>query len=183
MVMRWSSVRSAGTSPPECRVGRRSCSTRTSSTSTRTWWAWRTLDAEDGNWLAGIVAEHAEQTGSLIAQELLADWPSSLRRFAKVMPRDYRRVLDAIALAESEGRNVDEAIMEAKPWLTERFHEGRTATAGAAACRHPHPGLARGVRVVRESKLRTQAARCMDCGIPFCHNGCPLGNLIPGGTT
>jgi glutamate synthase (NADPH/NADH) small chain len=27
--------------------------------------------------------------------------------------------------------------------------------------------------------LTTQAARCMDCGIPFCHNGCPLGNLIP----
>jgi glutamate synthase (NADPH/NADH) small chain len=27
--------------------------------------------------------------------------------------------------------------------------------------------------------LRKQAARCMDCGIPFCHNGCPLGNLIP----
>ena len=28
-------------------------------------------------------------------------------------------------------------------------------------------------------RLRVQAARCMDCGIPFCHNGCPLGNLIP----
>ena len=27
--------------------------------------------------------------------------------------------------------------------------------------------------------LETQAGRCMDCGIPFCHNGCPLGNLIP----
>ena len=27
--------------------------------------------------------------------------------------------------------------------------------------------------------LRDQAARCMDCGIPFCHQGCPLGNLIP----
>ena len=27
--------------------------------------------------------------------------------------------------------------------------------------------------------LKTQASRCMDCGIPFCHNGCPLGNLIP----
>jgi glutamate synthase (NADPH/NADH) small chain len=27
--------------------------------------------------------------------------------------------------------------------------------------------------------LQDQAARCMDCGIPFCHNGCPLGNLIP----
>jgi len=27
--------------------------------------------------------------------------------------------------------------------------------------------------------LRTQGARCMDCGIPFCHKGCPLGNIIP----
>jgi len=27
--------------------------------------------------------------------------------------------------------------------------------------------------------LRAQAARCMDCGIPFCHQGCPLGNVIP----
>src|SRR5918992_1317937 len=30
-----------------------------------------------------------------------------------------------------------------------------------------------------DDKLRAQAARCMDCGIPFCHQGCPLGNIIP----
>lgn len=30
-----------------------------------------------------------------------------------------------------------------------------------------------------EKALRDQGARCMDCGIPFCHSGCPLGNLIP----
>ncbi|MDH6195376.1 glutamate synthase (NADPH/NADH) small chain [Mycobacterium frederiksbergense] len=30
-----------------------------------------------------------------------------------------------------------------------------------------------------DGKLQDQASRCMDCGIPFCHNGCPLGNLIP----
>jgi glutamate synthase (NADPH) small chain len=30
-----------------------------------------------------------------------------------------------------------------------------------------------------ESRVRDQGARCMDCGIPFCHEGCPLGNLIP----
>ena len=30
-----------------------------------------------------------------------------------------------------------------------------------------------------EDKLREQASRCMDCGIPFCNNGCPLGNIIP----
>ncbi len=28
-------------------------------------------------------------------------------------------------------------------------------------------------------RVRAQAGRCMDCGIPFCHHGCPLGNLIP----
>lgn len=30
-----------------------------------------------------------------------------------------------------------------------------------------------------EERLRTQAARCMDCGVPFCHNGCPVNNIIP----
>ena len=30
-----------------------------------------------------------------------------------------------------------------------------------------------------EKELQDQGARCMDCGVPFCHSGCPLGNLIP----
>src|SRR5687767_14002608 len=30
-----------------------------------------------------------------------------------------------------------------------------------------------------DEKLNQQSARCMDCGVPFCHNGCPLGNVIP----
>lgn len=34
-------------------------------------------------------------------------------------------------------------------------------------------------RPATEKYLSTQSARCMDCGIPFCHQGCPLGNLIP----
>ena len=32
---------------------------------------------------------------------------------------------------------------------------------------------------LEEKKIKDQGARCMDCGIPFCHSGCPLGNLIP----
>jgi len=35
------------------------------------------------------------------------------------------------------------------------------------------------VRPAPEPELREQGGRCMDCGVPFCHNGCPLGNLIP----
>ena len=49
--------------------------------------------------------------------------------------------------------------------------------------RRPVPVRLRDWREVYEpfpaDKLRTQAGRCMDCGIPFCNNGCPLGNIIP----
>jgi glutamate synthase (NADPH/NADH) small chain len=49
--------------------------------------------------------------------------------------------------------------------------------------RRPVPVRLRDWREVYEDfpldKVKTQAGRCMDCGIPFCNNGCPLGNLIP----
>jgi glutamate synthase (NADPH/NADH) small chain len=49
--------------------------------------------------------------------------------------------------------------------------------------RRPVPVRLRDWKEVYESfpvdRLRVQAARCMDCGIPFCNDGCPLGNLIP----
>ncbi|MGC4001774.1 MAG: glutamate synthase subunit beta [Pirellulales bacterium] len=33
--------------------------------------------------------------------------------------------------------------------------------------------------ILPDEELRTQGARCMDCGVPFCHTGCPVGNIIP----
>lgn len=35
------------------------------------------------------------------------------------------------------------------------------------------------LRVLSPEEITTQGARCMDCGVPFCHTGCPLGNIIP----
>lgn len=35
------------------------------------------------------------------------------------------------------------------------------------------------LKVLPQEELTTQGARCMDCGVPFCHTGCPLGNIIP----
>ena len=35
------------------------------------------------------------------------------------------------------------------------------------------------LKVLPSEEMQTQGARCMDCGIPFCHTGCPLGNIIP----
>jgi glutamate synthase (NADPH/NADH) large chain len=59
------------------------------------------------------VARHAQLTGSPVAERLLADWDGALCRFTAVVPRDYKRVLEATRRAEQDGRPVDEAIMEA----------------------------------------------------------------------
>lgn len=65
--------------------------------------------------LKDIVTRHAEETGSTVAAALLEDWDAALGRFTEVMPRDYKRVLDARAEALEEGLDEDQAnarIME-----------------------------------------------------------------------
>ncbi|MEV0086881.1 glutamate synthase large subunit [Saccharopolyspora sp. NPDC050642] len=69
--------------------------------------------AKELKWLHEIVQRHHELTGSAVAASLLGDWPRRSAAFTKVMPRDYQRVLDAMRMAKIEGRDVDEAIMEA----------------------------------------------------------------------
>ena len=59
-----------------------------------------------------LVSRFHAETGSKVAAALLADWDKSLVRFTMVMPRDYRRVLDAIAKAEREGLDVERVVME-----------------------------------------------------------------------
>jgi glutamate synthase (NADPH/NADH) large chain len=68
---------------------------------------------EDQEFLRLLVERHLEATDSAVARELLADWTTALGHFVRVMPVDYRRVLEATAKAEADGRDVDDAIMEA----------------------------------------------------------------------
>ncbi|WP_199430454.1 glutamate synthase large subunit [Qaidamihabitans albus] len=71
------------------------------------------LDDEDVEFLREAVERHYTETSSAVAHALLTDWEAALPRFAKVMPKDYKRVLRAQAAAERDGRDVNEAIMEA----------------------------------------------------------------------
>ena len=61
----------------------------------------------------GMVRTHADQTGSLLAYRILANWPETLLRFVKVMPKDYKRVLQAFAEVQTDGLNGDEMVMAA----------------------------------------------------------------------
>ncbi|MGX7828072.1 glutamate synthase large subunit [Actinokineospora sp. 24-640] len=71
------------------------------------------LDADDHDFLRETVARHQAETDSAVARAVLADWDAVVSRFTKVMPKDYKRVLAARAAAEAEGRDIDQAIMEA----------------------------------------------------------------------
>ena len=101
--------------------------------------------------------------------------------FVKVMPRDYKRALEAEArTAAAAGARARRGDRGRRQWVRppdssrsrarsiRRARSSSASTTGArSTCRIPRP------------RSPSQAARCMDCGIPFCHSGCPLGNLIP----
>jgi len=60
--------------------------------------------------LRALIARHAELTGSERARAVLADWERTLPKFVKVMPKDYKRVLEALAKAQAAGLTGEEAI-------------------------------------------------------------------------
>jgi glutamate synthase (NADPH/NADH) large chain len=71
------------------------------------------LDPADSFEVRALVERHEVETESAVAARLLARWDTEVLEFVKVMPSDYRRILEATRQAEAEGRSVDEVVMEA----------------------------------------------------------------------
>jgi len=71
------------------------------------------LAPEDAERLRSIVVSHVAYTGSPVGAALLADWDSASARFSAIVPRDFRRVLEATRRAQAAGEDVNEAIMAA----------------------------------------------------------------------
>ncbi|MCU0525003.1 MAG: glutamate synthase large subunit [Elainella sp. Prado103] len=63
--------------------------------------------------LQDLIQKHADYTGSQKAIDVLANWSENISRFVKVMPRDYKRVLQALRKAEAAGLSGDEALSAA----------------------------------------------------------------------
>ena len=61
------------------------------------------VEEEDLELVHGLLTRHVEYTESSVGQRLLKNWPLAAREFVKVMPRDYRRVLDETSRAQTEG--------------------------------------------------------------------------------
>ena len=70
-------------------------------------------DAQDITLVKALLARHVEYTKSAVAQKILDDWVNYQPRFIKVMPEDYKRVLEAVKRARAQGTSIDAAVMEA----------------------------------------------------------------------
>ncbi|MEE9238911.1 MAG: glutamate synthase large subunit [Thermodesulfobacteriota bacterium] len=71
------------------------------------------LNAEDGEEVKEMIKRHVEYTGSDVGRKVLANWGSIVHKFVKVMPKDYKRMLEALKRVQEEGLSGDEALMAA----------------------------------------------------------------------
>ena len=71
------------------------------------------LDDADAESVRSLVRQHLAETGSAPAERILSRWHREVRSFRKVMPKDFRRVLEARAAAAELGQDPDEAVMAA----------------------------------------------------------------------
>ena len=173
--------------------------------------------------LRGLIEDHRHFTGSAVADRVLKNFNRMLSYFVRVIPLDYKRVLEENAAREIE----EKARQNMIDLIPSQAQLDAEAALAASTPKHPEPSVgdvedamldtetavARGAKLdkvrgfmkykrmgesyrparkrtkdwnevssrLKPAELQVQAARCMDCGVPFCqsNSGCPISNLIP----
>ena len=72
----------------------------------------RLKEINDTMQLQKMILKHAEYTGSSIARRILADWDSYVKKFVKVIPKDYKRVTEKVAQYLQSGMSEQEATIK-----------------------------------------------------------------------
>ena len=147
------------------------------------------IEESDAIELHGLIEEHAERTGSPVA----AAHPRRVGRVPAALQEGHAARLQARAARDARPRS------RARDRAAESHRRRGFVTHGAERLMGKVGGFLEIARVEAPERdpaertadfkefvetlpvegLREQGARCMECGVPFCHNGCPLGNLIP----
>ena len=130
---------------------------------------------------SAMLRNHVRFTGSTVAAGLLADWDAvqgTVRQGdpARLQAGDAGRGARARGIARA---GVQRARRSRRQWVRPPGSSRSSGRSRRPARSGARPGLAGSVSARARAKMRDQGARCMDCGIPFCHQGCPLGNVIP----
>lgn len=169
-------------------------------------------DTEEIAFVRGLIEDHHHYTGSELAARILVDFNRALPRFIKVLPVDYKRVLQEEAAKAAAAKRAEynlpvipgvpkEEKKSAKLLDIEESITDNAAEKKKALVLDKTKGFmkySRRSEKYRNAKTRVkdwaelserldddslmfQAARCMDCGVPFCQSdtGCPISNIIP----
>ena len=149
--------RPGATSPPACPAASPTCSTSARHRVNTEMVDIEPLDGERPQWLRDVLERYAAETESAVAHALLADWGRWSEQFSVIMPRDYRRVLDAQRMAEAtaadvtpDGRDVGPCSHAGRSWRrlvadTTGFLKFDRELPAAPSGRAADPGLAGGL--------------------------------------
>ncbi|KAL3282591.1 hypothetical protein HHI36_005767 [Cryptolaemus montrouzieri] len=154
-------------------------------------------DKEDVEHVKTLLKEFKELTGSIIAAQLLEDFDNKMKEFVKVFPYEYQRALrqkHEQKVQMTNGVNHEPKVLDIEDVVADPKKEHaldkvrgfikyprETSVYRPADKRMKDWDEIYNFQHVRKG-LRVQAARCMECGVPFCQSnshGCPLGNIIP----
>ncbi|XP_074564504.1 glutamate synthase 1 [NADH], chloroplastic-like [Curcuma longa] len=153
-------------------------------------------DDEDVATLKQMIERHQQLTGSVHATEVLSNFDRLMPMFVKVFPKEYEKVLlrsRKEKASEEETLTQKDAYEESKKVNRPSQVDNPVKEGGflkyerqGISYRDSNDRIKDWKEVATDLKpgslTKTQSARCMDCGTPFCHqdnSGCPLGNKIP----
>jgi glutamate synthase (NADH) len=163
---------------------------------------YKVTEDDDLRFLKNILQDFFDKTRSQVAESILSNWPLSLASFIKVYPHEYKKVIDdakkqkllrrQLTSAGSVDVRDDQLGKTAIALDIEDSVKDLDKVKGFYKYERSSTHYRRVEERVKDWKevynhaevkkhLKKQAARCMDCGIPFCQSkdGCPLGNIIP----
>ena len=130
-------------------------------------------DTQDLDIISELIQSHFTFTSSEIAKKIINNWKNESKLFVKVMPTEYKLALEKLA-QEKINQIISQILGKLKGFIEiERKNEEIIPV-------YKRLKNFKEFTIKPDDKeLEKQGSRCMDCGVPFCHSGCPLGNLIP----
>ena len=156
---------------------------------TPSWSGFDAITPDESDELRGWIEEHRERTGSPVAERLLDDWHDHAQPVREGDAARLQARARRAARRRGRGRGAAAAAGPARPgyaaggrsrrWASWRFLRLERVGFEKRDPRERVHDYRQYFALPDDRTLRDQGARCMDCGVPFCHEGCPLGNLIP----
>ena len=118
-----------------------------------------------------MLIRHINYTNSTIAKEIIENFNDEIKNFIKVLPLDFKAAIKKVKIKEDKRK-----IIYGK---SNRFLEFDRVETKSINPKVRVKNFDEFILPYSDKVLNQQSSRCMNCGIPYCHNSCPVNNIIP----